>query len=85
MNERGQGTLEYLLLTGGSILVALVVISILVSLTGGEISELNEEFNAEFFCNSHGMELIDFESDYGRLEEVKCFKENESLKVFKVN
>lgn len=39
MNRKGQGALEYLLLIGGAILVAVIVISILVGLTGSSGSE----------------------------------------------
>ncbi len=34
MDNRGQGALEYLLLIGGAVLIAAVVISLLVSMAG---------------------------------------------------
>ncbi len=81
MNEKGQEAFEVVLLMGGGILVAVIVISILTATSSTQ--DTDEEHNAKFFCESHGLELIDFEDDFGKLEEVKCFKENENLKVFK--
>ncbi|MFH1224476.1 MAG: class III signal peptide-containing protein [Candidatus Diapherotrites archaeon] len=43
MDEKGQGALEYLLLIGGAVLVAVVVIVLILGLghsTGNEVNEL---------------------------------------------
>ncbi|MBU0636558.1 hypothetical protein KKE06_06035 [Candidatus Micrarchaeota archaeon] len=52
MQRKGQGSLEYLLIIGGGILVAVVIIGAIVSLagTGGEGNVLTI---AEQACNSY--------------------------------
>ena len=46
MNSKGQGALEYLLLIGGAVLVAAIVIALLVGLPGGSANPANQTFCA---------------------------------------
>lgn len=48
MDERAQGALEYLLLIGGAILVAVVVIVVLTGLTAPTKNRINEAANKLF-------------------------------------
>lgn len=51
MNKKGQGALEYLLLIGGAILVAVVVITILSGI-GSQGGETTERSAIEGICKS---------------------------------
>jgi uncharacterized protein (UPF0333 family) len=42
--ERGQGALEYLLLIGGAVLVAVIVISLILSFTGEAKTTAEQQF-----------------------------------------
>ena len=47
MNSKGQGALEYLLIIGGAIVVAVIAVSIIISLSNrnsGNVSEQNQQF-----------------------------------------
>ena len=65
MQKQGQGALEYLLLIGGAILVAVIVISILVGL-GGTGTDQATQAAADALCaqkpanaaNCYGLETI---------------------------
>jgi len=48
--EKGQGALEYLLLIGGAVLVAVIVISLLLSLTGQAKQEAQSQFTRFLDC-----------------------------------
>ncbi len=75
MSEKGQSGLDYLLLIGGAILVAVVVISVLIGLAFPLGFKQSYEHNAEFVCESHQMQLFDFKHENDKLLEVKCFDE----------
>lgn len=49
--NKGQGALEYLLLIGGAILVAVIVVAILVGLDNGQNSQEEPE-NLKNYCNA---------------------------------
>ncbi len=44
MNSKGQGALEYLLLIGGAVLVAAIVIALLAGLPGGSANPTNQTY-----------------------------------------
>lgn len=50
MNERGQGSLEYLLLIGGAILVAVIIIGLVISTSG----TVGDEAQAQALCGAKG-------------------------------
>ena len=52
MHRKGQGALEYLLLIGGAILVAIVVITVLTGFTGPATQTQANENTARALCQS---------------------------------
>ncbi len=82
MNSRGLDSFDGLVIMGLFVIFAIVVIPILTNLPSSDGISSNE-FNAKFLCGSHQLELLDYDFDGSRFKEVKCFKENQNIKVFK--
>ena len=53
MDNKGQGALEYLLLIGGALLLAAIVLTVLAQLSGGSKNQTNNSINT--FYNTVGV------------------------------
>lgn len=66
MNKKGQGALEYLLLIGGAVLVAVIVITLLLQITtqGEADTTATADAAAILICKERNNTLCDPAADY---------------------